>query len=186
MSGDRYVIADQNACYFLTFTVVDWVDVFIRPVYKQIIVDSLNFCIEKKGLFVYGWCLMTNHIHLVAQAKETYKLSHIIRDFKKFTANAVLQAIEDEPESRKDWMLYRFEFAGKFMKHIEKYHFWQDGNHAVYLDPFKPEMFKQRLNYIYENPVRAGIVENSGDYLYSSARDYQGRDGLVNVVAVEA
>ena len=104
MSGDRYLITDQNACYFLTFTVVDWVDVFIRPVYKQIqiIVDSLNFCIEKKGLVVFGWCLMTNHLHLIAEAKDEYKLSHIIRDFKKFTAHSLLKAIEDEPESRKD------------------------------------------------------------------------------------
>ena len=89
MSGDRYVITDQNACYFLTFTVVDWVDVFIRPVYKQIIVDSLNFCIDQKGLIVFSWCLMTNHLHLIVEAKEGYKLSHIIRDLKKFTAHSV-------------------------------------------------------------------------------------------------
>ncbi len=184
MSGDRCIITDQNACYFLTFTIVDWVDVFIRPVYKQIIVESLNFCVEQKGLIVYSWCLMTNHLHLIAEAKEGNKLSHIIRDFKKFTARSLLKAIENEPESRKDWMLYRFEFAGKYMKRIEKYHFWQDGNHAVYLDPFKPGMLAQRLNYIHDNPVLAGIVEDSEDYLYSSARDYSGRKGLVNIELV--
>jgi REP element-mobilizing transposase RayT len=184
MSGDRYIITDQNSCYFLTFTVVDWVDVFIRPVYKQIIVDSLNFCIEKKGLTVFAWCLMTNHIHLIAEAKQGFKLSEIIRDFKKFTARAILDAIQNEPESRKDWMLYRFEFAGKFMKRIEKYHFWQDGNHAVYLDPHKPEMLLTWLNYTHNNPVRAGIVDNMEDYLYSSARDYTGIKGLVNVILV--
>jgi putative transposase len=81
-------------------------------------------------------------------------------------------------------MLYRFEFAGKFMKRIEKYHFWQDGNHAIYLDPHRPEMLRQRLNYTHENPVRAGIVESAEDYLYSSARDYCGRKGLVNIVFV--
>lgn len=185
MSGDRYTITDQNSCYFLTLTVVDWVDVFIRPVYKQIIVDSLNFCIKEKGLVVYGWCLMTNHLHLIAQAKAGYKLSHIVRDLKKFTAYTVLKAIEDEPESRRDWMLYRFEFAGKFLKRIEKYHFWQDGNHAIYLDPHKPEMLKQRLNYTHENPVRSGVVEHAEGYLYSSASDYCGRKGLVNVAVVE-
>jgi hypothetical protein len=82
-------------------------------------------------------------------------------------------------------MLYRFEFAGKFLKRIERYHFWQDGNHAVYLDPYKPEMLKQRLNYTHENPFRAGIVENAEDYLYSSARDYCGRKGLVNVTVID-
>jgi putative transposase len=185
MSGDRYIITDQNGCYFLTFTIVDWVDVFIRPVYKQIIVDSLNFCVEKKGLSVFAWCLMTNHLHLIMEAKQGCKLSEIIRDFKKFTARSILDNIQNEPESRKDWMLYRFEYAGKFMKRIEKYHFWQDGNHAIYLDPFKPIMFKQRLNYTHENPVRAGIVENAADYLYSSARDYCGKKGLVNILPVE-
>ncbi|HMK02931.1 MAG TPA: hypothetical protein VK489_02015 [Ferruginibacter sp.] len=78
-------------------------------------------------------------------------------------------------------MLYRFEFAGKFKSNIEKYHFWQAGNHAIFLDPHKPEMTRQRLNNIQENPVRAGIVENAEDYLYSSARDYCGRKGLVNI-----
>ena len=81
-------------------------------------------------------------------------------------------------------MLYRFEFAGKFMKRIEKYHFWQDSNHAIYLDPHKPAMIRQRLNYTHENAIRAGIVENAADYLYSSARDYCGRKGLVNVVVI--
>ncbi len=184
MSGDRYTITDQNGCYFLTFTVVDWVDVFIRPVYKQIIVDSLNFCSDSKGLTVFAWCLMTNHIHLVAEAKDGFKLSEIIRDFKKFTARSVLSAIQDEPESRKDWMLYRFEYAGKFIKRIEKYHFWQDGNHAVYLDPHKPEMLEGRIFYTHDNPQRAGIVDNAEDYLHSSARDYAGIKGLVNVVLV--
>jgi putative transposase len=184
MSGGRYTITDQNACYFLTFAVVDWVDVFIRPVYKQIIVDSLNFCIEKKGLIVYGWCLMTNHLHLVAEAKQGYKLSHIIRDLKKFTARSVLIAIQDEPESRKDWMLYRFEFAGKFMKRIERYHFWQDSNHAVYLDPHRPVRLQTRLCYTHQSPVRTCIVDNAEDYLYSSARDYCGRKGLVKVELV--
>jgi len=181
MSGDRYPITDQNACYFLTITVVSWVDVFIRPVYKQIITDSLNFCVENKGLTIFGWCLMTNHLHLIAEAKEGYKLSHIIRDFKKFTARSLLKAIESEPESRRDWMLYRFEFAGKYLKTVEKYHFWQDGSHAVCLDPHKPAMIWQRVNYVHENPVRAAIVEDAKDYLYSSARDYCGRKGLVKI-----
>ena len=93
MSGDRYPITDQNACYFLTITVVSWVDIFIRPVYKQIITDSLNFCVENKGLTIFAWCLMTNHLHIIAEARQGSKLSHIIRDFKKFTARLILKEI---------------------------------------------------------------------------------------------
>lgn len=181
MSGDRYIITDQNACHFLTCSVVDWVDVFTRPVYKQIVIDSLNFCIEKKGLTVFAWCLMTNHLHLVTEARPGFKLSETIRDFKKFTAYSILKAIQEQAESRKDWMLYRFEYAGKFRKRIEKYHFWQDGNHAVYMDPFKPAMLPDRIHYTHYNPVAAGIVTNMEDYLHSSARDYVGGKGLVHV-----
>ena len=83
MSGDRYFIQDQNGTYFLTFTMVDWLDVFIRENYKQIIAHDLNYCIEHKGLEVFCWCLMTSHIHLIVRAKEGFQLSAIIRDFKK-------------------------------------------------------------------------------------------------------
>ena len=72
--------------YFLTLTVIDWVDIFIRPDYKHIIVDSLRHCQNEKGLELYAWCLMSNHLHLIAAVREEnrYTLSDILRDFKKF------------------------------------------------------------------------------------------------------
>lgn len=94
MSADNYFITDQNAIYFLTFTVIDWIDVFTRKEYKVVIADSLNYCIENKGLEVYAWCLMSNHLHLVCRAKENFKISDIIRDFKKFTSKGILRMIE--------------------------------------------------------------------------------------------
>lgn len=124
---------------------------------------------------------MTNRLHLVEKAKEGCKLSHIIRDFKKFTARSILNETDFEPEGRRDWIQYRFEFAGRYLKAVEKYHFWRDGSRAIYLDPHRPEMMQQRLNYVHENPVRAAIVEEAKDYLYSSARDYCGKKGLVKI-----
>ena len=94
----------------------------------MVIVDSLNYCIGHKGLEVFAWCLMSNHLHLVCRAVEPTRISDIIRDFKKFTAKTILDKIKTEPESRRDWMLYRFEFAGKFDNRISKYRFWQDSN----------------------------------------------------------
>lgn len=76
--------------YFLTLTVVDWVDIFTRPVYKHIIVDSLKYCQAQKGLVVYAWCLMSNHLHLIATNQEGFHLSDILRDFKKFTSKQIL------------------------------------------------------------------------------------------------
>src|SRR5674476_448972 len=97
MSSEDYTIADQNAVYFLTFTITDWVDVFTRSCYRMVVVDSLNYCIESKGLTVYAWCLMSNHIHLVAKANEGFRLSDIIRDFKKFTAKKLSLIHISEP-----------------------------------------------------------------------------------------
>jgi REP element-mobilizing transposase RayT len=181
MSGDRYLIADQNAPHYVTFTVVDWVDVFTRRFYKDIVVDSLNYCIKNKGLEVFAWCLMTNHLHAIMCAEKDFELSAIIRDCKKHISTSVVSAIQTEPESRREWMLHRFEWAGKSDKRITKYKFWQESNHAIHLSPHSPILFKQKLDYIHDNPVRAGIVDYAQDYVYSSARDYAGIKGLVNV-----
>jgi putative transposase len=178
MSGDRYFISDQQAIYFVTFTVVGWIDVFTRKEYKIEIVDSLNYCIENKGLKVYAWCLMSNHIHLIVQAKEGHRISDIIRDFKKFTAKRILQLIETEPETRRDWMLNQFEYAGRKLKRISKYKFWKDDNHAIELES---HMMNNRLDYIHQNPVESMIVEEPEHYLFSSAIDYSGLKGLVRV-----
>jgi putative transposase len=179
MPADNYFIEDQNAAYFLTFTVTDWVDVFTRKEYKIEIVNSLNYCIANKGLTVFAWCLMSNHMHLVCRAEEGFRISDIIRDFKKFTSKSIVKLIQEIPESRREWLLYRFEFAGKFDNRIKNYKFWQETNHAVLLDT--AERIDQRINYIHENPVRVLIVAHQHEYLFSSAVDYSGEQGLVEV-----
>lgn len=158
MSGDRYRIDDQHAIYFVTFTVVDWVDVFTRESYKTVLTDSLNYCIKNKGLTVYAYCIMTNHMHLICRAREEYRLSDIIRDYKKYTAKSIIKLIQEENESRKDWMLYRFKYNGRFLRRIKKYKFWRDDNHAILLD--NPKIMDEKLEYIHQNPVKAGIVDN--------------------------
>jgi putative transposase len=178
MSGDRYFITDQHATYFLTFTVVDWIDVFTRKDYKQIIVDSLNYCIESKNLECYAWVLMSNHLHLLARANAPGRLSDIIRDFKKFTSKKIIETIQDIGESRKEWLLHKFEFAAHNTGRAENYKVWKDDNHAILVEGGR---FKERLDYIHKNPVKQLIVANEEDYLFSSAYDYSGKKGLVNV-----
>ncbi len=167
--------------YFLTFTVIDWVDVFTRKEYKLEIVDSMNYCVQEKGLIIYAWVIMSNHVHVIWQAKEGFQLSPIIRDFKKFIAKKIISLIENENESRKVWMLKKFEFAGKRLKRISKYKFWKDDNHAIFLDPFWPEMIDQKLDYIHNNPVKAMLVDEPYHYIFSSAIDYYGDKGLVEI-----
>ncbi|MGB0525874.1 MAG: transposase, partial [Flammeovirgaceae bacterium] len=116
---------EEGKLYFLTLTVVDWIDVFTRPAYKLIIVDSLKFCQKRKGLLLYAWCLMSNHLHLIASTKENIHLANLLRDFKQFTAKRILKAIEEELESRKDWMLYQFAYHAKYRTSNKKYKFWR-------------------------------------------------------------
>lgn len=172
---------EKEACYFITFQTVDWVDVFIRPVYKQVIVHTLNHFIESRGLVVYAWCLMTNHLHLLAQAKQGYVIADLEKEYKSFTATKILEAIDTEPGLRKEWMLKRFENFGNMLGLIKKYHVWQNCSHPLYIDLKRTDLLIEHFKYIHYNPVRDKIVDMAEEYLYSSARDYAGMKGLVNI-----
>lgn len=168
--------------YFITTTVVDWIDVFTRPIYKQIVLDSLIHCQKEKGLDIYAWVLMSNHLHMVVGVRDDKQtISDILRDFKKFTSKKIIASIEENPEeSRKVWMLDRFWFVGNNDKKIKNYKFWQDGNNIEQIQTY--EFFQQKVNYIHNNPVKQEIVERPEDYLYSSARNYAGLKGLLDVI----
>jgi len=114
--------------YFITSTVVDWMDVFTRPVYKHIVVDSLKYCQDHKGLELFAWVLMTNHLHMIAGANGTQQIGDVLRDFKKFTSKGIVKAIEqNQLESRKEWLMDRFWFRSANDSKIKNYKFWQDG-----------------------------------------------------------
>ncbi len=162
---------------------MDWVDIFTRKEYRYDIVDSFKYSQENKGLIIYAWCIMSSHLHIICRAKEGFRLSDIIRDMKKFTAKKIIERIITEPESRREWMVYRFEFAAKFKKQNSKYMFWKKDNHAVLLDT--NQMMEQRLHYIHQNPVEAGIVDEPVHYIFSSARDYTGLKGLLELEFIE-
>ncbi len=96
----------------------------------------------------------------------------MIRDFKKDTAKKVLKAIQDNPqESRKEWLLWMFEKAGKEKGNINKYQFWQHHNKPIEL--WSNKVIQQKIDYIHNNPVMSGFVVESVDWKYSSARNYQ-------------
>ena len=96
-----YHIANQNDVYYLTITVQEWVDVFTRQRYRDIIIESLRHCMDNKGLSLYAYVIMSNHLHLIARAEEGFELSNILRDFKKHTAKQIIKSIQCEPESRR-------------------------------------------------------------------------------------
>ena len=149
----RYKIRDQQGLNYLTLTVVGWIDIFSRKRYRDIIIESLRYCREHKGLHVVGWVIMTNHIHLIVFT-ETLELSHVLRDFKKFTAFKILESISAEPESRREWLLYMFKYFAAINPNNRNFQFWQQDNHPIEL--WSLPVIWQKLNYIHDNPVRAG------------------------------
>jgi|ERR1700754_490760 len=180
----QYRVRDPEDIYFVTFTIVDWVDVFTRPVYKQLIIDSLIYCQQQKGLEIYAYCLMSNHLHLLVSAKHSAVLPDIIRDFKKHTNKQIIKLIQNEPESRGDWMLYRFQYNAKYDTRVQDYKVWQDGYHGIACDNI--QILSQKLDYIHHNPVRAGIVTEPEHYLYSSAAAYAGQKGIMELVFIDS
>ena len=167
--------------YFTTSTVIDWMDVFTRPAYKQIIVDSLKYCQTQKGLEIYAWVLMTNHLHMIVSMESNQPIGDVLRDFKKFTSKAIVKAIQDnQTESRKEWLLDRCWFRGVNDSKIKNYKFWQDGSYIETI--YSYEFYKEKLNYIHMNPVKQEIVEKPEDYVYSSARNYNGQKGMIDVI----
>ena len=181
MSDRGYQIRDQHAIHFITFAVVQWVNVFSRKEYTDIVVESLKFCKANKGLRIHAWCIMSNHVHLIISANEQTTLSDILRDFKKFTSTKIIKAIENNTrESRRNWMLWIFKKAGESNNRNEKYQFWQQENHPV--ECFSNDILESRFKYLHENPVRAGIVGFEHEYIYSSGIDYYSdQKGLLEI-----
>ena len=163
--GHAYVIRDQGAVHFITLTVHQWVDVFSRATYVDILLESLQYCQKHKGLEVFAWVVMSNHCHLIVQARNE-NLSDIIRDFKKFTSKKIFRAIEENKrESRRQWLTMLLSYNGRIW-------FWQEGYHGE--EVLTQEFYESKVNYIHLNPVRAGYVEKEEEYLWSSAGDFFG------------
>ena len=178
--SSKYKVGEDAYPHFVTFTVVGWIDVFSRDCYKDIFINSLQFCSIHKGLLLHAWIIMTNHAHLIISS-HTNKIEHLVRDIKKFTSKQIIRAIIENPqESRKEWMVNIFSFTGQNNNNNKDYQFWKQDYHPIELD--NAEKLKQRLDYLHENPVRAGLVWEPWHYKYSSAIDYYTKEkGLLNL-----
>ena len=167
----RYRFGDSEFPHFITFAVVNWIDALSRPLYKNIVVESLRYCKKEKGLQLHAWIIMSNHVHLIASAEKGFMLPDIIRDLKKYTSKQLEQAImENRFESRKEWMLWMFNRAGQRNSNNKNFQFWQQDSHPFEL--YGKDMLQQKLLYLHDNPVRAGLVYETWHYKYSSATDY--------------
>lgn len=184
LSNDKPIIP-LDSCYLLTLNTVDKIDVFVRPGYKQAIADALNYFVATQGIVIYAWVLLSSHLHLVLRPREAGAPAYFERDFKKYTTPLILKAMEMEIDFRRDWMMRHFEDYSKSLRRIEKFHLWQNCSSPLRIDCSQPRCLLERIAHIHENPLRERIVDQPEAYLFSSARDYAGIKGLVNVRVVQ-
>ncbi|MGB0868512.1 MAG: transposase [Flavobacteriales bacterium] len=169
----------HNPCgiYFVSFAVVFWISVFIRDNYSEIIIRHLKYAQKHKGLVLYGYCIMPNHVHLIFSS-ETNEPAKLLQSIKSSTSKEILTTIEsNDTESRKEWMLWMFQHAVKKYNKTSKHQFWRNNNKPIEL--WSNKVFDQKLEYIHNNPVEEGFVEKPYFWKYSSARNYMINDNSI-------
>ncbi|AYC33724.1 transposase [Pseudomonas cavernae] len=173
MGRSRYTITEPSKPHFLTCTVLEWLPVFTRPDAVQIVLDCWRYQQMHEGLRLYGYVVLENHLHFVAQAPD---LGKCVSSFKSFTARQLLALLDSRKATR---LLDRLRFAKRAHNTDREFQFWQEGSHAELV--FSEAVLKEKLDYIHRNPVKRGYVDEPEHWRYSSARNYLGQAGLIEV-----
>ena len=179
----NYKFRNPEGLYFVSFAVVEWLDVFTRNEYKNILVESLAFSQKQKGMEIIAWCIMSNHVHLIFRSVKGQHPALLLGDFKRFTSKSIVKAIQENPrESRSKFLLEHFRKAANKSSNVKNFQFWRHDNKPIEL--WSNKVIKEKINYIHQNPVKAGLVYKSYDYVYSSAIDYAGGKGLLEDIII--
>ncbi len=175
MTRSRYRITEPNQPHFLTCTIVAWQAVFTRPQTVQIVLDSWKFLQENGRLKLYGYVILENHLHLVAQAEDLVKE---IGDFKSYTARRIIDYLREQGAKTllQELEFYKLRHRGD----SQQYQLWQEGSHPQLIQG--DEMLRQKIEYMHNNPVKRGYVDEPVHWRYSSARNYAGLPGLIDVM----
>ncbi len=175
----KYKFLDQQQAYFVSFATVHWIDLFTRKMYCDRLVESIKYCQKEKDLILYAWCIMPSHVHLIMGTRGM-PMQDILRDLKSYTSRIIKEDIHKNAyESRKEWLQWMFSKAGKRNGNNYNWQLWQQNNHPIELST--KEMIDQKLEYLHYNPVSAGYVESPEHWMYSSARTYYGKQGLIEI-----
>ena len=173
MGRSRYQIFENNAPHFLTSTIVNWIPLFTRPQTVQIIVDALVYRQQYRGLRIYGYVILENHLHWIAQSNNLKKEIH---SFKSYTARLLILYLQQQHITR---ILNQLAFYKKHHKTDRQYQVWEEGSHPQLIQ--NEEILKQKLEYIHNNPVKRGYVDEPVHWRYSSARNYAKKESLLPV-----
>lgn len=172
MGRDRYQILDPTAPHFLTCTVLEWLPLFAQPANAQILLDSLQYLQSETALKLYGYVILENHCHLLAQSPNIGKS---IASFKSYTAWRIIERLTERHSP-----VLRLLALHKARHKIDRPHqLWQEGAHPEIVEG--EEMARQKLEYIHLNPVKRGYVDDPLHWRYSSSRNYAGEPGLIEV-----
>jgi REP element-mobilizing transposase RayT len=175
MGRSRYKILHPELPHFITLTVLHWIPVFTRPETVNILLDSLKH-LSEEGLKVYAYVVLENHCHFVIESKA---LGRDIARYKSYTARKMIQYLAKNNVRQ---ILEQLAFYKKAHKNDRAYQFWQEGVHPEFIQ--NEEMMRQKIDYIHNNPVKRGYVDEAAHWRYSCARNYQGREGLLDVCRV--
>ena len=173
MGRSRYVITEPEKPHFLTCTVMEWLPLFTRDYIVGHLLDCWRYQQRHEALNLYAYVVLENHLHFVAQAPD---LGKCVSQFKSFTARTIIDDLQSKGAER---VLRRLRFSKRAHKADRVYQLWQEGSHAelVYSDA----VMRQKLDYIHHNPVKRGYVDQAEHWRYSSARDYSGMQGLIDI-----
>lgn len=175
----KYKFYNKEGLYFVSFATVYWIDVFVRDIYFDAVIQSLDHCRKNKGMEIYAYCIMTSYIHLIFRTKESNP-SDLMNSFKTHTSKELQKLISlNNQESRREWLLRVMKRAGSKNSNVKKRQFWQQHNKPIEL--WSPAVIDQKLNYIHMNPVEAGFVLDPEHWKYSSAIDYAAGKGLLEI-----
>ena len=173
MTRSRYRIFETDYPYFMTCTIVGWLPIFTRPEAVAIVLDSWKFAQRERGFTLLGYVVLENHLHLIASAPE---LSDVMQRFKSYTARRIVDLLES---CRARVLLEELHFWKLRHKIESDYQVWQEGSHPEQIA--NEPMMWQKLEYAHNNPVKRGYVDDPIHWRYSSARNYAGHAGLIEV-----
>jgi putative transposase len=174
MPRSRYRILNKSSPHFLTATVNYWQPLFTRTETVEIVLESWRFLQREAGFEIYGYVILENHLHLIASSPD---LSRDMQRFKSYTAMRIIDYLEQTQATRVLELLALFKRAHKTES---QYQVWEEGSHPQLIE--SESVMRQKLDYIHQNPVKRGYVDLPEHWRYSSARNYSGQEGLIEVV----
>lgn len=173
MARTSYKVFETYYPYFVTCSVVDWLSIFSISGVAQIILDSLKFHQQHRGLTLYAYVVMEDHIHLVIQSDY---LEKNMRTFKSFTARQIIDLLKTRGN---DFYLHKLRDLKLSHHKGSEFQCWQEGYHPKQI--ISDKMMIQKIEYVHNNPVQRGYVDNPRDWIHSSACDYQGQKGMIPI-----